>query len=177
MWHQRVEYFLLVFFGTLLLILGVVAFLPLQPSAQGWGLGAQAAEYFTPEPSPDYTPEEVIRLQMRALQRNNDRDEGIALAFRFASPANRLATGPLPRFAAMLHGEVYQPLLNCRHFRTSELVVEGDKAHQIVLVTTREGREAAYLFTLTCQRLPPHARCWMTDSVEALQPDHPAFTS
>ncbi len=177
MWNLRVERFLLVFFGALVLILGAVAFLPLRPPAPGWGFGAQASEYFEPEPSPDYSPQAVIRLQMQALQRNNHRDEGIALVFRFASPANRLATGPLPRFAAMLHGDRYQPLLNCRYFRTSELVVEGDKARQIVLVTTHDGRQAAYLFTLTCQRLPPHARCWMTDSVEALQPDHPSFTS
>ena len=55
-------------------------------------------------PSTDLTPIEVVRIQIAALQRNDDPyiDAGISLAFSFASPSNRRNTGPVNRFAHMI---------------------------------------------------------------------------
>ena len=75
-----------------------------------------------PDPSPEWTPAEVIRMQVEALQ-NNDTpspDTGIATAFRFASPGNRAATGPL--VALYRHG----PWAGLpRHARTSSAPSTG----------------------------------------------------
>ena len=53
-------------------------------------------------PRPELSPEEVIRIQLEALRHNDEQDRGIEVAFRFASPANRASTGPLPRFIRMI---------------------------------------------------------------------------
>ncbi|MSV29914.1 MAG: hypothetical protein EXQ52_14390 [Bryobacterales bacterium] len=65
-----------------------------------------AAVLMGQDPGPALTPAEVVRTQITAL-RNNDKprkDAGIATAFRFASPGNRAATGPLDRFILMVKG-------------------------------------------------------------------------
>jgi hypothetical protein len=36
-------------------------------------------------PAPDLTPDEVVRIQLNALRRNDVANRGIAVAFRFAS--------------------------------------------------------------------------------------------
>ena len=54
------------------------------------------------QPNPNLTPEDVIRIQVEALQNNDSQDTGIEITFRFASPANRQLTGPLNRFKRMV---------------------------------------------------------------------------
>ena len=65
---------------------------------------APGAQPVGPDPSPDLSPEDVVRIQVEALQRNDEPspDAGIEAAFRFASPSNRRATGPLGRFSEMV---------------------------------------------------------------------------
>src|SRR5438309_2031919 len=67
----------------------------------------------TMEPSPQLTPDQVVRVQMEAMK-HNDRpahDAGIAKTFKFASPQNREQTGPLDKFIAMVKNPVYAPML------------------------------------------------------------------
>ncbi len=119
------------------------------------------------EPSPALTPAEVVRTQITALK-NNDKprkDAGIATAFRFASPGNRAATGPLDRFILMVKGPLYRPLIDFRTVEYGEMEVKGDAARQIVRVTEGDGKTAVYLFTLTKQKDAPYKDCWMTDGV------------
>ena len=115
----------------------------------------------------DYPPEEVVRIQIRALG-DNDRphpDAGIEVAFRFASPANRKATGPLPQFIEMVHNPAYRPMLNHRGARYGKLKREGDHASQTVILKTRGSSRVGYLFQLSRQTEAPFKDCWMTDSV------------
>ena len=65
-------------------------------------------------PAPSFGPAEVTQIQLDALRTNTLINEGIALTFRFASPANRQVTGPLPRFVKMLRSPPYDRLLNHR---------------------------------------------------------------
>ena len=46
-------------------------------------------------PEPELTPNDVVRIQLLAMQQNDDNDFGIEVTFRFASPANKKQTGPL----------------------------------------------------------------------------------
>ncbi|MEC7485917.1 MAG: hypothetical protein VX570_04550, partial [Pseudomonadota bacterium] len=68
---------------------------------------ARAADLVVPDPS--IAPEEVVAIQMKALQFNDNPspDFGIAQTWNFAHPRNRAMTGPLPRFANMLKGPAY----------------------------------------------------------------------
>ncbi len=118
-------------------------------------------------PRPAYPPEEVVRIQIEALG-DNDRphpDAGIEITFRFASPANRRVTGPLPRFIEMVHNPDYRPMLNHGGARYGKLKREGDQASQTVILKTGDGSRVGYLFQLSRQSEAPYKDCWMTDSV------------
>lgn len=120
-----------------------------------------------PDPSPDLAPEEVVRIQVEALQTNDEPedDAGIATAFRFASPENQAATGPLDRFTEMVKGPVYRDMLGFERATYSEMRVQGDEAAQRVVLEHADGRRAAYVFGLSRQRGGECDGCWMTDAV------------
>ena len=57
-----------------------------------------------PQPEVGLEPQDVVRIVINALA-NNDKpfaDAGIATTFAFASPANKVNTGPLERFTRMV---------------------------------------------------------------------------
>ncbi|MDX1993075.1 MAG: DUF4864 domain-containing protein [bacterium] len=120
-----------------------------------------------PVPHPTYSPDEVIRIQLRALQHNDHpgSNSGIAVAFGFASPANRVVTGPLMRFMFLVHDTLYAPLLNFQCVDYAPIVVDGNFAQQVVRVVGQHGESAAYVFGLSRQENDPFSGCWMTDSV------------
>ncbi|MBC7921110.1 MAG: DUF4864 domain-containing protein [Ferruginibacter sp.] len=122
-----------------------------------------------PMPSPDLSPAEVVAIQLKALQQNDAQDNGIAVAFNFASPTNKAATGPLNRFKLLVRNPLYEPLLNFRSFRAGKVVMEQGQAHQVIVVTDQQGNQAAFLFSLSKQNRTPHQDCWMTDSVVRLE--------
>ena len=119
-----------------------------------------------PVPSPDLSPAEVVRIQVEALQANDDPrpDAGIEAAFRFASPGNRRATGPLPRFAQMIR-QGYGDMLGFAAAEYDPVKVEGDRAAQRVTLVQADGRRVAYVFGLSRQRGGDCDGCWMTDAV------------
>ena len=126
-------------------------------------------------PAPDSTlsPGEVVRLQVRALGRNDTPYEGagIETAFNLASPANRRATGPLGRFRTLFDTPAYAPMVDHRGATFSEVQVRGDGARVGVLLTEAEGTRVGYLFQLSKQTAPPYEGCWMTDAVQRVPVD------
>ena len=62
------------------------------------GLAAQSGDLSRTSPHPSLKPLDVVRIVMNALQRNDagGANNGIAITYKFASPANRRMTGPLP---------------------------------------------------------------------------------
>jgi hypothetical protein len=121
-----------------------------------------------PEPSPDLGPGDVVRLQLRALAHNDEpyADAGIETAYRFASPANKLNTGPLDRFKQMVKNPIYRPMLNHRSARMGQVQVEDDRAQQVVILTAADGKQVAYLFVLSKRTGGTHEGCWTTDGVQ-----------
>lgn len=118
-----------------------------------------------PTPSPDLPPEQVVRLQLEALQHNDETNQGIEIAFNFASPDNRKVTGPLSRFIKMLNDPHYRPMLNHQAADFDPIKISGDTALQRVALTAKNGRVFVYLFSLSKQTEPPYQNCWMTDGV------------
>ena len=115
-------------------------------------------------PRPDLSPAEVIRIQLEALRNNDERDRGIEVAFRFASPANRASTGPLPRFIRMLEEGPYSLMLEFRKASYGAVEVRAERARQRVTLTGARAR-ISYWFHLSRQSQAPCAGCWMTDAV------------
>ena len=116
-------------------------------------------------PEPKLKPNDVVRLQLLAMQQNDDSDFGIEVTFRFASPANKKQTGPLKRFISLVRNPSYRPLLNHINATFLELTVEEVFAVQDVIITTSNGERIGYRFRLSIQKGPLFPGCWMTDSV------------
>ena len=116
-------------------------------------------------PEPELSPNDVVRLQLLAMQQNDDSDIGIEVTFRFASPSNKIQTGPLKRFIRLVRNPSYRHLLNHINATFLELTVEEDFAVQEVVITTSNGERIGYRFRLSIQKGPVYTGCWMTDSV------------
>jgi len=110
-------------------------------------------------------PDDVIKIQVEALQYNNADDQGIEVTFRFASPANQRVTGPLNRFKHLLKSPDYRPMLNHKTAEYGSLEISGDIASQRVTIIQTDGKATVYLFKLSKQSEGPCTGCWMTDSV------------
>ena len=117
------------------------------------------------QPNPELTPDQVVRIQVEALQNNDSEDHGIEVTFRFASPANRQLTGPIGRFKRLVKNPAYRPMLNHKAAEFDPIEISGDTATQRVTILDFGGKASVYLFTLSKQSGPPCDGCWMTDSV------------
>ena len=117
------------------------------------------------QPAPELSPEDVVRIQVEALRNNDDADTGIEITFRFASPSNKQATGPLFRFTQLVKNPVYRPMLNHKLAEYGSLEQSGDTATQRVTIVEQDGSATVYLFSLSRQDDPSCQGCWMTDSV------------
>ena len=117
-------------------------------------------------PSPDYGPEEVIKVQLDAMKDNDNPfdDSGIETAFNFASEKNRQATGPLPRFKKMVHNKRYSMLLNHDKAELGQIERDGDTATQTVDVY-KDGESVKYRFEVELQEDGENEGCWTTNSV------------
>lgn len=118
-----------------------------------------------PTPTPELAPDQVVRIQLEALQHNDRTNQGIAAAFNFASPDNKKVTGPLPRFIKMLKSPPYQSMLNHKSVEYGDIKITGDTATQRVVLTGSNGQVTIYIFILSRQTEEPCKECWMTDSV------------
>jgi len=123
--------------------------------------------YDLPEPSPDLSPEDVVRTVLHALQHNDTPgpDAGIRTTFNFASPGNRASTGPVARFAEMVKGSIYGILIDFREAQIDPPEIVGERARIRLRVTGGDGRTATFIWELSRQSSPPYGGCWMTDSV------------
>ena len=116
-------------------------------------------------PDPELKPNDVVKLQLLAMQQNDDSDFGIEVTFRFASPSNKIQTGPLKRFIRLVRNPSYRPLLNHINATFLELNIEEDFAVQDVIITTSNGERIGFRFRLSLQKGTLYPGCWMTDSV------------
>jgi len=122
-----------------------------------------------PQPDPEYSPSEVVEIQLSALSNNDDPvpDAGIKTAYNFASPRNRRGTGPLARFTKMVNSPQYAPMIDHGEAVTGPLEREAERAHQRATLTGPGGRTVTYLFGLSRYDGANDSLtdCWLTDRV------------
>ncbi|WP_088917784.1 DUF4864 domain-containing protein [Granulosicoccus antarcticus] len=117
------------------------------------------------EPNENFTPQQVVQIVVDSLKHNDaDNDAGIATVFRFASPANKISTGPLNRFRAMIK-KGFPDMLNHSNARYEAMKVSGNTAIQAVWLMTHSGKEIGYAFQLSKQSGGQNANMWLTDRV------------
>jgi hypothetical protein len=123
-----------------------------------------------PSPDPGLSPKAVVKIVANALAKNDGNDNGIKLAWKFASPGNQQATGPIERFIPMVKDAEYQPMLNAKSVAVQELARDDDSAAELVTVTDSTGNKAYYIFSMTRQHDGNLQNCWMTDGVIRVEP-------
>ena len=126
-----------------------------------WGLGSLNTSY----PNPELQANEIVSLQLMAMQQNDVSNHGIEITFRFASPQNKVQTGPLSNFITLVKSPSYHPLLNHIDATFLNLKVEGNVAIQEVIITTSKGTRKGFRFLLSLQQGEQFKNCWMTDAV------------
>jgi hypothetical protein len=140
---------------------------PKRPKTSGATVVRKAAvkPVLPSRPDKSLTPDQVVRIQMEALQHNDvpKPDNGIAVTFAFASPQNTRVTGPLAHFTEIVKAPAYLPMLNCKKVTYDKIVIEGDTAQQRVRVIGADGTRIHYIFMLSRQKDGPFAGCWMND--------------
>ena len=145
--------------GWLKLPLFVVALALLMPAAQ--------AEVEDRKPAPELGPEDVVKIQLAALRDNDAYDAGIEVCFRFASPGNKVNTGPVERFGRMIKQGPYALMLSYLDAKYAPIEIVDDRARQrVTLIGATEA--VTYVFLLSRQTEAAEGACkgcWMTDAV------------
>ncbi|MGD9636298.1 MAG: DUF4864 domain-containing protein [Pirellulales bacterium] len=121
-------------------------------------------------PSPAFDPADVVRLQLVALSRLRDNPQAVAECYSFASPANRKVTGPITRFARMVLGSAYRPLVTQQQALVGIPNVKGNRAVVLASVIDADRNLSIYCFYLSKQTDGAFRDCWMTDSVLPVPP-------
>jgi hypothetical protein len=136
-------------------------------------MSALSSEPLDLSPNPSLSPQQVVEFQLEALRHNNEptADAGIQRSFRFASPSNRLVTGPLSHFSEIVHSAPYSALLGSQGSIVRGVIVQGSEAKVYVTVTSANGSQLNFLFMLSRQGQADYRDCWMTDSVMKLPPE------
>ena len=135
-----------------------------------FSFSARAADLVVPDPS--IAPEEVVAIQMKALQFNDnpEPDFGIAQTWNFAHPRNRAMTGPLPRFAGMLKGPAYGQMLNHASHRIVPVSGDGDRINFDVFMETSRGNVLYFNWAVELVKGGEFDNCWMTVAVSMPRP-------
>lgn len=130
-------------------------------------LSASAAVADMVMPDPALSPEEVVKTQLAALQANDTprTDAGIMQTWAFAHPDNKRMTGPLPRFAQMIRGPMYQMLLNHRAHEIKEVSRSDNETVFAVIVTSQTGEVVGYRWSVAKVADGENAGAWMTIAV------------
>jgi hypothetical protein len=120
------------------------------------------------KPKPNILPEEVIRIQLEALMKNNTpyQDAGISQTWEFAHPQNRKYTGPLSNFILMMKSSPYSSMLE--HSKHNIIYVSNydNTANYFVEITDKIGNK--FGFTWTLKKVITKGKfkdCWMTSGV------------
>ena len=144
------------------LLLASALVLPATAASDG-----RSAAIDLPRPSADLQPGEVVRIVIDALAHNDVpyADAGIETTFHFASPANRVVTGPLDRFTRMVKSPTYGIMVNHIDSEFSEVVFTANRAYQMVRLTAANGLSTVFAFRLGKQLEGEFKNMWMTEAV------------
>lgn len=134
--------------------------------------GGALAEDAPYKPGPGVAPDEVIAIQLMALQSNDtpEKDAGIRQVWAFAHPDNRKMTGPLERFTAMIKSPNYGAMIDHRSHTITEMNRARDWVQYKVMMEDSRGRVLTFLWVVKKVTDPSCDGCWMTSAVSAPVP-------
>lgn len=119
-------------------------------------------------PKPALSPADVVRIQLRGLADPKADGLGILQCYYFASPRNRVATGPEDRFTLMVRQGPFACLARPQATLVGQPQVDGRFAKILVTVVGEHQQMQAFTFILFKQQTAPFENCWMTEAVYPL---------
>ena len=120
------------------------------------------------KPQANLLPEEVISIQLTALQNNNHpyKNAGIEQTWEFAHPSNKQYTGPLSNFMKMMHSDSYSIMIN--HKKHNINLVEQGVSISFFLVELVDKTDNKFRLQWIVEKVLLEGElknCWMTISV------------
>ncbi|MBI28781.1 MAG: hypothetical protein CFH21_00878 [Alphaproteobacteria bacterium MarineAlpha5_Bin11] len=120
------------------------------------------------KPSPLLKPQQVIAIQLSALN-NNDipyKDFGIEQTFEFAHPNNKKYTGPLAKFTKMMYSQSYISMINHQSHNISLVMSSENIALFFIEITDIKGSKLGFEWIIEKVNIQGNFYdCWMTTSV------------
>jgi len=125
------------------------------------------------KPSPGIKPEDVIKIQLSSLMKNNEPylNAGIEQTWEFAHPSNRAFTGPLQRFTKMMYAPSYAVMLDHSKHEILEVKLDNNTAYFFIELTSSDGKMFGFKWTL--EKVIEDGifkDCWMTTAVSTPMP-------
>ena len=125
------------------------------------------------KPNSQINPSEVVKIQLKSLQKNNDgfEDSGIEQTWNFAHPNNKKATGPLERFKRMIKGNNYQMMINHLSHTVTQVMRGDDWVQFEVILLDKE--KIYHKFNWQVEKYTgdgPLKNCWLTTMVSSPEP-------
>ena len=87
------------------------------------------------------------------------------MTFNFASPANKIVTGPFESFKLMVRSPTYGPMINHRNATYENVNVKDDVSRVDVILNSKDDEYLGYRFILSHQHGNQYEGSWMTDAV------------
>ena len=125
------------------------------------------------KPNSQINPSEVVKIQLKSLQKNNDgfEDSGIEQTWNFAHPNNKKATGPLEKFKRMIKGNNYKMMIN--HLSHTITQVRGGDSWAQFEVIISDKEKIYHKFNWQVEKYTgdgPLKNCWLTTMVSSPEP-------
>ena len=120
------------------------------------------------KPQADLLPEEVISIQLTALQNNNYPyiNFGIEQTWELAHPSNRQYTGSLSNFIKMMYSDSYFIMINHKNHNINLVEQEVNISFFLVELVDKTGNKFKLQWIVEKVLLEGELKnCWMTISV------------
>ena len=120
------------------------------------------------KPSPLLKPEQVIAIQLKALNNNDNpyKNFGIEQTWEFAHPDNRKFTGPLENFTRMMFSSSYKNMINHNKHKINLIQTSNKIAFFFIEIIDQNGAKLGFNWVVEKVLLKgDFYNCWMTTSV------------
>ena len=127
--------------------------------------------YFSPlnaeliKPSNKLEPYDVVKVQLKALKNNNEKDQGIRQTWLFAHPDNKKVTGPYAKFRIMIYGQQYKHLINHDSHKIKLITNSPNTYVYRVEILTKEKKLFFYEWHVQKGNDEKCKQCWFTSAV------------
>ena len=117
------------------------------------------------KPSKEFNPYDVVKIQLKALKNNNEKDQGIRQTWLFAHPDNKKVTGPYERFRIMIYGKQYKYLINHSSHKINLISNSSNTYTYRIEILTNDKKLFFYEWQVQKGSEDNCKNCWFTSAV------------